>query len=461
MSELPTPWLTSTVIPLFKKGKRCSVSNYRPISLTSSCCKIMESIISDALSHYLLTNNLLSNHQHGFIKNRSTLTNLLSSVRLWHSSLNLKKSTDIIYIDFAKAFDTVSHPKLIHKLKSYGILGKLLLWISAWLSGRSQSVKLGKLYSKLLTVLSGVFQGSVLGPLLFLLFINDLIDIIPPEVHPTLFADDLKIFSDQTPVPNLSDPGYVSSTLLQNALNSVYSWSLLWQLHISIPKCTILSISNAKSPKPRLYFIHSDKLPQVSSYSDLGVSIDEKLTFSNHILSITKTAYSKSFLLSRCFLSKNPTLLKSAFSTYVRPILEYASPIWSPHLDKDIVLLEKVQRRFSKSIPAYRHLPYAARLQCLSLQSLSLRRIHIDLCTCYRIVHGLSSLESSLFFTRRHSITRGHPLSLVKPPVRLNSTKFSFQSRIIDTWNSLPLAVVTAISLSSFKLKLKCINLED
>jgi len=188
---------------------------------------------------------------------------------------------------------------------------------------------------------------------------------------------------------------------------------------------------------------------------------ERKYLFSNHILSITKKAYSKSFLLSRCFLSKNPSLLKSAFSAYVRPLLEYASPIWSPHLVKDIKRLEKVQRLFSKTILSCRHLPYATRLQCLSLPSLSLRRTHIDLCTCYRIVHCLSSLESGLFFTRRHTANRGHPFSLVKPPVRLDSTKFSFQSRVIDIWNSLPMAVVSAVSLVSFKSKLKYITITD
>ena len=166
-SELLSSWLTSTVLPLFKKGQRNLVANYRPISLTSSCCKVMESIIHDSLSHFLLTNDLLTNKQHGFIKTRSTLTNLLTSTRRWLSSLNSSRSTDVIYILFAKAFDTVSHPKLLHKLKAYGITGKLFNWISAWLSGRTQSVKLGDILSALKFVLSGVLQGSVLGPYFF------------------------------------------------------------------------------------------------------------------------------------------------------------------------------------------------------------------------------------------------------------------------------------------------------
>ena len=125
------------------------------------------------------------------------ITNLFSSLRHWLTSLNSGNSTDVLYIDFAKAFDSVSHSKLLHKLKSYNILGKLHNWIAAWLTGRSQSVKIQNILSSLKSVLSGILQGSVLGHLLFLVFINDLCDLIPPEAHPTFFADDLKLFSDE------------------------------------------------------------------------------------------------------------------------------------------------------------------------------------------------------------------------------------------------------------------------
>ena len=146
-SELLPAWLTSTVLPIFEKGERTQAGNYRPISITSSCCKVMESIIHDSMSSYLLSNDLISDSQHGFLKKRSTLSNLLYSTRHWLSSLNSGKSTDVIYVDFAKAFDSVSHTKLLHKLSSYGISGHLHSWISAWLSGGTQSVKLGSSFS--------------------------------------------------------------------------------------------------------------------------------------------------------------------------------------------------------------------------------------------------------------------------------------------------------------------------
>ena len=462
LSELPSPWLTSTVIPLFKKGQRNLVSNYRPISLTSTCCKVMESIIHDSLSNHLLSNNLISEHQHGFLKKRSTVTNLLSSLHHWVSSLNSRKSTDVIYVDFAKAFDSVSHPKLLHKLSSYGISGKLYHWISSWLSGRTQRVKFGNFFSLPKHVLSGVLQGSVLGPLLFLVFINDLVDNISQDAHPTLFADDLKLFSDESVVPLFSSPNSFYSPLLQDSLNNLYAWANLWQLTISIPKCSILCISNSKSPNPRLYTIDSNILPQVTSYSDLGVLIDDKLSFSGHILSVAKKAYRQSALITRCFLSKNISLLKRAFITYVRPLLEYASQIWSPHLQKDITILEKVQRRFTKNISNLHSLPYSTRLARLKLPLLSRRRIELDLCLVYRIIHCHTILEPPTFFNLRvNSVTRGHPYMLHKPLVRLNSSKFAFCARVIDAWNSLPLAVVSANMLPSFKRKLRLTPIEN
>ena len=183
--------------------------------------------------------------------------------------------------------------------------------------------------------------------------------------------------------------------------------------------------------------------------------MNSKLTFSDHILAITKKAYTQSILLTRCFLSRNPILLKIAFASYVRPILEYASPVWSPRNTKDIIAIDNVQRRFTKSIPNLHSLPYSSRLKRLNLQSLSTRRSTADLCTVYRILHNLTPLVSSDFFSLRNTATRGHPFTLVKPPVRLDSCKFAFHSRVINLWNSLPLTIVLSHSLTSFKLKLK------
>ena len=190
---------------------------------------------------------------------------------------------------------------------------------------------------------------------------------------------------------------------------------------------------------------------QVTAFNDLGILIiDEKLTFSAHIRSSTKKAYSKFFLLSRCLLSKNPKLL-TASTSYVRPLLEYASPVWSPHLIKDIDAIEKVHRRFTKSFPNLRGLPYSNRIARLNIIPLSERRSNIDLITSYRILNNLVHHTSFTFFTRRtHNHTRGYSLILSKPKVRLNVSKFSFYSRVsrvVDPWNLHPDRVVSGSQL--------------
>ena len=349
---------------------------------------------------------------------------------------------------------------LLHKLISYGFSGKLHAWISTWLSGRTQTVKLGSSFSSPKSVLSGILQGSVLGPLLFLIYINDLIDLLSPDCHPTLFADDLKLFSDTSPVFIPGSDSLVASRLLQSSLDHLLLWSSLWQLPISIPKCSVLSISNSKLLRTRHYLIGNHPLPQVSYCSDLGVIIDSQLSFSHHILATTKKASRQSALILRCFLSRDALNLKLAFYAYVRPILEYASPIWSPHTQKGIDLLENVQRRFTKSISKLHYLPYTARLSSLNIPTLSCRRTHIDLCTVYRILHYHTCLDPSCYFSfRTESVTRGHPFTLLKPPVRLDSSKCSLFSRIIDLWNSLPFTVVSAGSFSAFKARLKLLLL--
>jgi hypothetical protein len=325
---------------------------------------------------------------------------------------------------------------------------------------RTQSVLIDGILSLPKSVLSGILQGSVLGPLFFVLFINDLVDILPPDAHPTLFADDLKIFSDSdiSPVPGMVDKS--CAPLLQTSLDLVFSWSVTWQLKISYSKCSVLSVSYSRQPLPRAYFIDSALLPQVSSCSDLGITIDEKLSFAAHIASITRKAYSQSKLISRCFLSKNCNLLKRAFTCYVRPLLEYAIPVWSPYLLKHITLLENVQRRFTKSIPSLRSLPYPRRLTILGLDTLLLRRKQSDLCTCYRILNSLTPLRSNLFFAPRPlNSTRGHDHMLVLPLARLDVIKHSFHSRVVPYWNTLPGPVVSACSLPAFKARIKSLHL--
>ena len=196
---LPACWLHALVTPVFKKGPTSNPSNYRPISLTCVCCRVMERIINLELLNYLSQHGLISKYQHGFLCKHSTCSNLLESVHDWCVALNNKYTTDIIYVDFQKAFDSVSHQKLIIKLEGYGVHGDLLEWLKAFLSNRTQAVNISGCVSDIAHVISGVPQGSVLGPTLFLLFINDIEGILfGTSVNMKLFADDMKLYSSFT-----------------------------------------------------------------------------------------------------------------------------------------------------------------------------------------------------------------------------------------------------------------------
>ena len=319
LHSLPSEWKTSVITPKFKKGSPSDPANYRPIALTCTCCKILESLISSELNQYLLEHKLITPHQHGFLKRHSTSTNLLESINDWSISISNRKSVNIAYIDYKSAFDCISHRKLMIKLSSYGINGNLYLWIEAFLTNRSQSVKVNSFLSTPCPVSSGVPQGSVLGPLLFSCFINDVTDQLDPTAFTKLFADDIKLYTSFS---------NISPSILQSQLDIIQSWSSLWQLRISHSKCNILTIGPHQQPTnfvtDNIHIAHADHV------CDLGVTIDSQLKFRKHINNIVSKANQRKSLILRSFLSRNPANLIRAFKVYIRPLLEYASTTWSP-----------------------------------------------------------------------------------------------------------------------------------
>ena len=236
--EIPDLWKQATVTPIFKKGSSSSPENYRPISLTCVCCKLFEAGIKFYLMQYLTENNFLSPTQHGFLSKHSTCTNLLESLNEWTEGLNMKVDTLVAYVDFAKAFDRVSIPKLLAKLEHIGITGKLLSCIKSFLTNRSQRVRIDGELSGSRAVISGVPQGSVIGPILFLIYINDVANSIPYEANAKLFADDLKTC---VRVKNNSD-----EFVFIDVLEQISNWAEMWQLPLATAKYCWMDISNKR-----------------------------------------------------------------------------------------------------------------------------------------------------------------------------------------------------------------------
>ena len=448
LHSIPAEWKTSIIIPKFKKGSPSDCNNYRPISLTCTCCKILESIISNELMQYLLDHKLITQHQHGFLKRHSTSTNLLETTHDWTVTISNHFSIAAAYIDFKSAFDRISHSKLLFKLSCYGIKGNLYHWIVSFLSNRTQSVKINSSLSKSRPVTSGVPQGSVLGPLLFILFINDIVDNLHTSTSVKLFADDIKLYSSFS---------NTEPSILQNQLDIIEQWSSLWQLSISYSKCSIMTIGSHKITFP--FSLGTNVIAQVETVNDLGVLINSKLNFKNHIHQIVNKANQRKSLIFRCFLTRNPSHLKRAFITYTRPLLEYASTVWSPSYITEIFLIESVQRDFTKRIPGLSHLSYHERLSALGLQSLEHRRLLADLIMTYNIITGNTCTYNNLFTLSHNHNLRGHQFKISVPVSKTNFHKHFFSNRIIPAWNSLPNNLVSSPNINIFKRGLKKIDL--
>ena len=442
---IPDIWKQAVIVPVFKKGATCDVANYRPISLTCVASKIMERVIVQQILHHLYSNKLLSVTQHGFIKGRSTCTNLLEALNDWTLSIQNKKSVSIAYIDFSRAFDSVSHDKLFACLHAYGIRGDLLCWLRNFFIGRTHKTKIGVSLSAVAALLTGVIQGSGIGPMMFVIYIDDLAKLLERHgIKAKLFADDVKVYVE------IDDPS--DSWCLQRTLDMIGAWADEWQLSLSVSKCNILTVGNACDGMH--YCLSGARLPQGNTARDLGITISSDLSPSQHISEIVLKAHQRSNHIIRCFVSGNTNSLVRAFCVYVRPLLEFNSVVWSPTLIKDIDLIEQVQRRFTKRLRGFKDITYPNRLQRLKLLSLELRRLHLDLIYCYKIVFGLVCVNfDDLFKFSTITHTRGHCYKLYKSRCTSTVRKNFFAERVTNVWNYLPQSVDFS-SLTKFKQSL-------
>ena len=263
--RIPKDWKIARVSPIFKKGSKNQAGNYRPVSLTSVPCKIMESLLRDVILEHVTKNSLLSEDQHGFSKGKSCMSNLLITLEDVTESLDEGFGVDIIYLDYSKAFDTVPHKRLISKLEAYGITGNISKWIQNFLTGRKQQVSVRKELSDWADVLSGVPQGSVLGPILFVLYVNDLPDIVSSKVK--LFADDTKLYNRvQKGSPEGSDA-------IQNDLKNLEVWSDTWLLRFNAGKCKSMHLGS-DNPETT-YVLGGEEIATAKEEKDLGVYLTD------------------------------------------------------------------------------------------------------------------------------------------------------------------------------------------
>ena len=440
---VPNLWKCANVTPIFKKGSKCEAGNYRPISLTSVVIKIFERILRDKITSFLDKHNLILDSQHGFRNNRSCLTNLLEFYNYIFSNHDERIPSDVIYLDFKKAFDTVPHKRLLIKLKAHGIGEQLCSWIENWLTNRKQRVVINGEASDWLQVSSGVPQGSVLGPLLFLIYINDLDCGTTSKI--SKFADDTKLGGKAFSIGDCE--------IIQRDLDNLSTWSEKWLLKFNKDKCKVMHIgyNNVKQN----YKLQGQNLVTVEEEKDLGVVVKSDLKSSSQCLAASRKANTILGFIARNFECKTPDVITRLYTSLVRPHLEYAVQFWSPCYLKDEKKLESVQRRATKLIPGFRGLTYEERLKRLDMFSLKDRRIRGDLIETYKILKNIDNVSLENFFELSSQLTtRNNGLKLKGQRFNTDLRKNYFNVRVIHFWNKLPASVVHANTIATFKARL-------
>ena len=449
-ASLPSIWKHSTVTPILGPKGRRQPLHYRPVSLTSICCKTMERIAGAHSVEYLEGNGLLSANQFGFRAGRSTEDQLLLFYGNIASWVDKGFIVDVIFLDFSKAFDLVSHTLIVTKLRLLGFDDALVNWIRSFLVGRTMSVSVSGKLSSERSVTSGVPQGSVLGPILFLIYVNH----ITKDVHShwKAFADDFKLcvcYPRDSDVENCD-----AVQALQRDLNSLCDVSKSWGLRLNPLKCYAMRFGKGTKPteESNQYYIEDQLLQFVESYKDLGVTVDSSLRFHQHIRLLTAKAGGLMGELLRSTVCRTKEFMLTLFVSHIRPIIDYCSCVWNVGYLEDIRKLESIQRRWTREIDGLGGLDYVARLKTVGLYSIQGRLLRADLVKIWKSFSAEVDVGVAQLFEMARSVgTRGHSFKMSIPVCRSEVLRRSFGVRRVILWNSLPSKVVEASSVGTFK----------
>ena len=448
---IPKSLLRQKIIPVYKKGSKTETQNYRPVSLTSHLIKVFERVLRKGMVTWLEANSKLSDKQHGFRKNKSCLTQLISHVESILDMMSKGSNADVIYLDFAKAFDKVSHKILHAKLRRIGIRGKLLDWLQNFLSDRVQFVCIEGKMSFLHLVLSGVPQGTVLGPLLFIIFIDDIYEEIKHSLSGS-FADDTKLTKDVTTVAD--------QLKLQEDLEAVIRWAATNSMELHEGKFQLIQHGKTEALKRdggHQYQLSSGKTIENSTVvRDLGILIDEKLQWSNQIKEASQQASQTSAWVLRTFSTRERLPLMTLFKALIRPKIDYCCPVWTTTKKGDICMLESVQRSFTARIWSLKDMTYWERLKNLRLMSIQRRRERYIIIHTWKIQAGYAPNDLGLIFSFNDRLgLRCTVPKQTSSSMAVNTLKYnSFSSMGPMLFNRIPKTVKDKTTIETFKSSL-------
>lgn len=427
----PSLWKKADIIPVHKKGPKTKIENYRPISKLITVAKVFEDLVLDSI--YPLVSRGIPETQHGFLKGRSTVSNLACFTEFVIRNMEGGGQVDVVYTDFEKAFDRVDHDILLAKLNSLGIHGDLLRWVNSYLSNRSQAVVLGGYKSDYITVPSGVPQGSHLGPLFYNAYIYDIHKCFKNSKH-LLYADDKKIF--------ISIKSFADCELLQADLDNLFEYYRKNKINLSIQKCQCISFTRKTNPITFSYNFDGVVVERVGTIRDLGVILDSKMDMTSHLDHIINRANRNlGFVMRTCRNFKHPISFKIIYYAYVRCILEYASSIWSPFYAVHVNRIERIQKKFISHLNFIfrKHTnSYEQNCRIYKLLTLEERRDLLDMGLLHDILRGGLSCPDLLagLSLRAPSRRTRNAAMLYVPSHHTNYGKNVVLTRLARTYNN-------------------------
>ena len=448
--DFPMEWKKANVYPVFKSGNPCLRTNYRPISVLSVIAKVFETIVHQQVTSYFISNDLFTKAQSGFRSGHSTQDVLLRVTEDWKLALDADDLVGIMFIDLSKAFDSIDHSLLIAKLFAYGFDGISLRWFTNYLSNRRQRVVLDHVYSDWAAVMRGVPQGSVLGPLLFIIYMNDLPAVIQHS-HMNLFADDIALYVIH------SDPCTVQ-TYLNHDLSLIFQWvtSNGFKVNVSKSQLLLLARRHRRNELSSIQiFLAGNLIQPKSCVKYLGILVDSDLAWTEHIHSLRKKCLAVLSVIRRISIYMPTTLLKTLYKAFVLPCLTYCCCVWhfcsgtvSDHLQRVQnyamrVVLKKPPRTSSCTC-----------LRSLGWQTLYQHRCLLLLCQVKRCLLKISpSYLTSLFMTNEqfgYTSTRGRDkIHMLRPRTEFGRHTFSFRGA--QLYNILPSTARQIKTLPAFK----------